>query len=146
MKLVLNSYAHIVFDVQVLLEAGCNKKGAFVYVNDEWIVNMFYEGVLLNTCFIKEVILPSWKIWTANDQQIIQYVFKFCQHLLSPNHPHKKFNLKQIQSSELLESILLQIKVDFYEIYFCKIYILKTLVFLFLCSVNYCWKIQTKPL
>jgi len=97
--------------MQVLLEAGCNKKGAFVYVNDEWIVNMFYEGVLLNTCFIKEVILPCWKIWTTNNQQIIQYLFKFCKHLLSLNHPHRKFNLKQIQSSELLESILLQIKV-----------------------------------
>ncbi|XP_060836143.1 lysosomal-trafficking regulator isoform X2 [Rhopalosiphum padi] len=96
--------------LMVLLEAGCNKKGAFVYVNDEWIVNMFYEGVLLNTCFIKEVILPCWKIWTTKNQQIIQYLFKFCKHLLSLNHPHRKFNLKQIQSSELLESILLQIK------------------------------------
>lgn len=100
--------------MQVLLEAGCNKKGSFVYVNDEWIVNMFYEGVLLNTCFIKEVILPCWKIWTPNNQQIIQYLFKFCKHLLSLNHPHRKFNLKQIQSSELLESILLQIKVGFF--------------------------------
>jgi len=111
--------------VQILLEAGCNKKGLFVYVNDEWTVNMFYEGVLLNTCFIKEVILPCWKIWTANNQQIIQYLFKFCKHLLSLNHPHRKFNLKQIQSSELLESILLQIKVLILLNEFCNIYILK---------------------
>lgn len=75
---------------------------------------MFYDGVLLNTSLIKEVILPCWKIWTAKNQQIIQYLFKFCKHLLSSNHQHRKFNLKQIQSSELLESILLQIKVILY--------------------------------
>lgn len=97
--------------MKVLLEAGCNKKGALIYVNEEWIINMFYDGVLLNTHFIKQVILPCWKIWTAKNQQIIQYFFKFCKHLLSLNHPHRLFNLKQIQSSELLESILLQIKV-----------------------------------
>ncbi|VVC33396.1 Hypothetical protein CINCED_3A019913 [Cinara cedri] len=94
----------------VLLEAGCNKKGALIYDNEEWTVNMFYDGVLLNTSFIKEVILPCWKIWTAKNQQIIQFFFKFCKHLLSSNHPHRLFNLKQIQSSELLELILLQIK------------------------------------
>jgi len=90
---------------------------------------MFYDGVLLNTCYIKEVILPCWKIWTVNNQQIIQYLFKFCKHLLSLNHPHRKFNLKQIQSSELLESILLQIKVLFLLNEFCNVYILKYLFY-----------------
>lgn len=93
------------------MEAGCNKKGAFVCINEKWTVNMFYEGVLLNSCFIKELILPCWKIWTTQNKQLIQYLFKFFKQLLSPNHPYRKFNLKQIQSSELLESILLQIKV-----------------------------------
>lgn len=76
---------------------------------------MFYEGVLLNTCFIKDIILPCWKVWTSKNQQIIQYLFKFCKHLISSSHPHRKFNLRQIQSSELLESILLQIKVIRYN-------------------------------
>ncbi|XP_050540589.1 lysosomal-trafficking regulator isoform X2 [Daktulosphaira vitifoliae] len=96
--------------LMALLEAGCNKKGAFVRVSDEWIVNRFYEGVLLNTSYIKDIILPSWKIWSKKNNQAIKFLFKFFKHLLSSNHPHNKFNLKQLQSSELLEAILLQLK------------------------------------
>jgi len=64
------------------------------------------DALIQDTQIIMDLLL-AWKIWEKAEDGIWILVFEALELLIRPEHPHRSFNIQQLQNANLIEKMLM---------------------------------------
>ena len=94
------------FSIQVLLDK-CTAKSMISYSRacGEFQLDEDSEALICDVNIVTNVLL-AWRVWEKTESPVWQTAFKAIEILLREDHPHRSFNIRQLQSAGMIEKML----------------------------------------